>query len=123
MLGWLKPILIIKLAIAPTLNVVQAPYVATTPETRVRADVVVGAEIADIISIEGQIDTWMVALWEDGRAWFAPYQSDYYFRVYAEYEGFTIGYEHLCRHPVYTPGIYVTQWRGGHDEFWIEWRY
>ena len=123
MTGWLEPIIALSFALSPASNHIQDYHRAVEPDHVISVDVTAGVELFDLVSIEGEIDTLCVAPWEDGGDWFGPYQVDYYFRAYVEYKGFTAGFEHLCRHPVITSGVNVTQWRGGHDKFWIEWRY
>ena len=120
---WLTPILIIRLAFAPTTQELSVTNGyrdwSVMPDHRVSMDVTAGVKLFGVLSVEGQINTECVPPWENGSIYFAPYQSDYYFRVYAEYKGLSVGLEHLCRHPTIS-GTHVTQWYGGHDEFWIQ---
>lgn len=87
----------------------------TMQENIYQTDVTIGAEIAEVFSIEGQIKTDML---KDG--YFQPFQDEYYIRAFFEYNGFKIGAEHVCYHPVESAAWEVYQYGGGHNRIYFE---
>ena len=111
-----------ELAFSPTTaNKINDPYMtlwATTPEQVVEANLGVGVRIFDLVTVEGRSECFMVP--PDGSTWmFSPYQADFYFGAYVEFEGFTLGFEHLCRHPIINGTDNVATYQGGYDRFYL----
>ena len=115
---WLTPILIINLSIFP----IYIENNTQMPDNMVQANITVGFELFNLVSVEGETDISMVPIFI-GTSLFSPFQADFYFRAYIEKSGFTIGYEHLCRHPVEPGAFQYPHYYGGHDRIYLEYRY
>lgn len=108
-MNWIMPIF--QLTVALTFNQMGD---ATLPDQIVTTDITAGFLLWNIVGIEGDILTY-TAPPKTGEMSFSPFQSDYYARIYLTYNGFTLGYEHLCTHPVLPQAYYFTRRYGGRD--------
>ena len=54
-----------------------------------------------------------------GEQYFSPFLDEYYFRAGIQIDNITIGYEHLCTHPVVPWSGQTVPIFGGYDRFFI----
>lgn len=125
-MDWLTPILLIQLAFTPwktdKILVDSNEVIIGYPENMVTMDITAGVILWDTLSIEGQAAVSTESIF-NGSSVFSPFQADFYFRTYLTKWGLIVGYEHLCRHPMY-PGLYTSpSFSGGHDKFYLEYEY
>ena len=91
------------------------------PDWTVGLDLKAGGILFNWIWIEGQMVTWTEPPVPGGPTnYFAPYQSDYWFRVGLQQWGIRLGWEHSCYHPTLTWGDNYAQRYGGKDQLFIE---
>ena len=123
-MNWIVPVL--KIALVLTLDPIQGYddpvdgfHYLTLPEQIVSVETTVGVQLFGFIGIEGDAFVYTVPPWTDGSQYFAPFQSDFYFRAYLFLDDVKIGWEHLCTHPTDTYGQYRARRYGGKDSFYI----
>lgn len=123
-MNWITPILLINLALTmDPVEVVVAPYgwayETGLPEQIVSMETTVGVLLFETIGIEGDAFVYTEPPWLDDSSFFAPFQSDFYFRAYLTRWGVELGWEHLCTHPTLTAGTMFMQRYGGKDTFYL----
>jgi len=77
----------------------------------------VGIEWFGLIETSATVQTFMS--YEEGYS-FSPYQSYYFVNVELSKYGFTVGYEHMCMHPIESVGSSRFGANGGHDRMYVE---
>lgn len=74
----------------------RAIFVPMVPQTRLEAAV----EAWGVLRVGGAIDTPMN--WPRGDLTFDPIRADYWFGVSATWRGLSAGWDHVCRHAMFT---------------------
>lgn len=123
-MNWIAPILLINLALTlDPVEVITAPngygFNTGLPEQIVSVETTVGVLLFDTIAIEGDAFVYTVPPWMDDGTFFAPFQSDFYFRLSLTRWGLSLGWEHLCTHPTLSSGTMLMRRYGGKDTFYI----
>ena len=95
--------------------------IMVTPDAQLHKDflnnqIIVGAEIGDLLIVEGEIKTDMQ--YTDLIS-YSPFQSEYFFRAALKYKGFSLGIEHACFHPIKTYND-VFQYEGGYERIYFK---
>ena len=122
-MNWITPVLLINLAL--TLGPVESLdnngnlFVVDLPAQIVSVETTVGVELFDTVGIEGDAFVYTSPPWIEEGSFFAPIQSDFYFRTYLSRWGVKIGWEHLCTHPTITYGYTYLRRYGGRDTFFL----
>ena len=126
-MNWITPILLINLALtmAPAEVIYTDGYAFQTnlPEQIVAMETTVGVLLFDFIGIEGDAFVYTEPPWLNEDPFFAPFQSDFYFRTYLTKWGISVGWEHLCTHPTLTSGTMFMRRYGGKDTFYLSYEF
>lgn len=122
-MNWIAPILLINLALTmDPIEVIQTDgqtFQADLPAQIVSMETTVGVLLFDFLGLEGDAFVYTEPPWLDEEAFFAPFQSDFYFRAYLTQWGVKLGWEHLCTHPTISMGTTYLRRYGGKDTFFI----
>lgn len=115
-MSWLIPYFILNMALIPTYNFKVDDSNFCRLDNQFETEIIIGAELFDFISIEGEILTYMNP---KKITKYQPYQEEYSIRVFATYGPLTIGAEHTCYHPVISE-FDGFQYKGGIEKIYIE---
>lgn len=92
-------------------------------DTYTRADIKLGLRFYEFFSIETDVNTYQ-GFPEGGPINYKPFQADYHFKMFIEYDFLTAGYEHVCIHSVTTylnaDIANVTKYGAVSDHFYIK---
>jgi hypothetical protein len=126
-MNWILPVLEITLAL--TLNPIEygvnngGYFITDLPDQIVTMDTTVGVILFEHLGIEGDALVYTSPPWiRDGATYFAPFQSDFYFRTYLTFGGVEFGWEHLCTHPTLTLGENWDRRYGGKNTFYLTYK-
>lgn len=128
-MNWIEPVLRISLALVmgPQEAVINdsSMFYTTLPEQIFVVDTTVGVRLFDgILGIEGDALVYTVPPWaEEDATYFAPFQSDFYFRTYLQLGPVQAGWEHLCTHPTLSMGENWDRRYGGKNSIYLTYEY